>query len=126
MTLIGIISTPRLPSVEAQGFSYNSSTRLSRPVRLALTGKYYNSTPIQTCNFRCMLSREAISSLESEGNDNRTASESVEEECEHVMKFKLSDFEICDRVSSGLGGRVQKTSKYFLIDLRNVLKHPIF
>lgn len=124
MTLIGIISTPRLASVEAPGFNLNPSIRLSRPTCLSLIGKYANPTRIQSSNFRCSLSRQTLSPLESEENDNLTASD-CEEEFGHVMKFKISDFKICDRVSSGLGGRVQKTWMYLWISLK-CFKHPFF
>ncbi|GFS32196.1 OBP3-responsive protein 1 [Actinidia rufa] len=37
-----------------------------------------------------------------------TTSASLEEELGHVMKFKMSDFKICDRVSIGLSGRTDE------------------
>ncbi|RVW33865.1 putative plastid-lipid-associated protein 14, chloroplastic [Vitis vinifera] len=71
--------------------------------------------------------------MESEENVQSVSSVLVEEELEHVIKFKISDFKISDRVSVGLGGRADevvfeatvKDSQSPLNDTRVVLRQLI-
>ncbi|XP_073261000.1 probable plastid-lipid-associated protein 14, chloroplastic isoform X2 [Populus alba] len=56
---------------------------------------------------RCSSSSKAVAPLESEGDGRRCVIEEEEEEGGggDVMRFKMSDFKVLDRVSIGLGGR---------------------
>jgi len=68
---------------------------------------------------RCSSSSKAVAPLESEGDGRRCMIEEEEEEGGgDVMRFKMSDFKVLDRVSIGLGGRVsQKTLLHFFFHL---------
>lgn len=54
----------------------------------------------------CCSSSSKAASMESQEDASAALSASVEEEGDHVMRFKMSDFKILDHVSVGLGGRV--------------------
>lgn len=49
---------------------------------------------------------KAVPPSELKDNPQNVRSIPTEEELSPVMKFKMSDFELCDRVSVGLAGRV--------------------
>ncbi|KAL9374754.1 hypothetical protein Peur_031633 [Populus x canadensis] len=60
---------------------------------------------------RCSSSSKAVAPLESEGDGRRCMVEEEEEEeggGGDVMRFKMSDFKVLDRVSIGLGGRADE------------------
>ncbi|KAL3570585.1 hypothetical protein D5086_027834 [Populus alba] len=59
---------------------------------------------------RCSSSSKAVAPLESEGDGRRCVIEEEEEEGGggDVMRFKMSDFKVLDRVSIGLGGRADE------------------
>lgn len=107
MALLWLSPIPCLESIEAVGFGYNLS---KSPACFTPARKYGTAARKQRSNFRCSLSKEMLIPLDFEEDDNLIASVSVEEEEEldHVIKFNISDFQICDRVSIGLGGRVDK------------------
>lgn len=48
----------------------------------------------------------SASSMESHEEDLSAFSVCLEEETDHVVRFKMSDFKVLDHVSIGLGGRV--------------------
>lgn len=107
MALCGIGQCPNWERAEIPIRSFNLSTRLVRPTFYGpLTGEIGYSSQIQRSRVRFSISSENATPLESEESASDTFSDSLEEELGHVMKFKMSDFEICDRVSIGLGGRV--------------------
>ncbi|KAK9293233.1 hypothetical protein L1049_021223 [Liquidambar formosana] len=110
MALCGIGLNPSLESVEFGHFSNNSSTRLLRPRPgcVRLIGKSFDSIRRKCWRVRCLSSRNPVAPMESKENVQSGGSVSVEEELGHVMKFKMSDFLICDRVSIGLGGRADE------------------
>lgn len=103
MALLWLSSIPCLESFEAVGFNYNLS---KRPACFSPIRKYGTMARKRSSNFRCSLSGEMVLPLDFEEDDNLIASVSVEEELDHVIKFDMSDFQISDRVSIGLGGRV--------------------
>lgn len=106
MALCGIGWVPWVESVEIVCFSGNLSKRLIRSSPIRLLGKSSSSNQRQFLGVRCSSARKAVSSLESEENARSALMDSVEEELEHVTRFKISDFKILDCVSIGLGGRV--------------------
>lgn len=62
--------------------------------------------------YKCFASRGNVArELDSEENASVSSSEE-EEDLRHVMKFKMSDFKIHDRVSIGLGNRVRERKIY--------------
>lgn len=108
MALCGIGWCPSRESVEVPNLIFNLSTRPIRPTFVPLMGKYDYSSPIRSPRIRCSLSRTNATPLESEESASATFSDSLEEELGHVMKFKMSDFNIRDRVSIGLSGRADE------------------
>lgn len=92
-------------SLGAPIISFNLSTRLIRPA--SAHPSYRNDYPsrLRSSKVRCSFSRDDVSSLESEASADVALSDAMDNELGHVMKFKMSDFMIRDRVSLGLGGR---------------------
>lgn len=111
MALCGTGLKLSLESVGVGYYSKNSSTRLLRSSGTSLTQRKHSSLQQKCWRVRCSLSRKSTLPMESEENVQSVSSVLVEEELEHVIKFKISDFKISDRVSVGLGGRVCKTLK---------------
>ncbi|XP_052199745.1 probable plastid-lipid-associated protein 14, chloroplastic isoform X3 [Diospyros lotus] len=107
MALRGIGFCPSRESVKVPIFSFNSSTRLIRPTSVPFIGKgdhsRWTQSPIMSA-----LSRTNSTPMQSEESNNVTLLDSLEEELGHVMKFKMSDFKVHDRVSIGLGGRADE------------------
>lgn len=99
MTLCGIGSSPGLEGVERWSLSGNLSTRL---ISRQFSGKSKSCVMVQRRSFGVQYSssRKVVSRVESE------VVSVEEEESAHVMRFKISDFKILDRVSLGLAGRV--------------------
>lgn len=58
---------------------------------------------------------KAVPPSELKENPQNVRSIPTEEELSPVMKFKMSDFELCDRVSVGLAGRVNFYYYYILL-----------
>jgi len=86
----------------------NLSTRLVLPVPLRFTGQSSNAGKRKhkvICSSSLRRSASA-SSMESHEEVPKTSSVCLEEETDHVLRFKMSDFKVLDRVSIGLGGRV--------------------
>jgi hypothetical protein len=108
MALRGIGLSPSVENVEVVYFRSNLSTRLIRHSPMRFTGKPFNSNQRQYSGVQCSLARKAGSSIESKEDARIALSGSVEEELEHVTRFKISDFKILDCISVGLGGRVWK------------------
>lgn len=103
MALFWLSPVPCLESFDTVGFNYNLS---KRPACFSPIRKYGTTARKRGSNFRCSLSGEMLLPLDFEEDDNLIESVSVEEEeLDHVIKFDISDFQICDRVSIGLGGR---------------------
>ncbi|XAR52222.1 Non-specific serine/threonine protein kinase [Bertholletia excelsa] len=102
MALCGIGWCPSREIVEIPIFNFNSSTRLIRSTYVPLIVKNHYSTPARS-TVRC-----SAASLESNESASVTYSDPLEEELEHVVKFKMCDFKIRDRVSIGLGGRTDE------------------
>ncbi|KAG2709612.1 hypothetical protein I3760_05G247500 [Carya illinoinensis] len=130
MALCGIGWVPRVESVEIVYFSGNLSKGLIRSSPIRLIGKSSSSNQRHFLGVRCSPARKSVSSMESEENAPSAQLDSVEEELEHVTRFKISDFKIIDRVSIGLGGRADeiifeasvKNAKSPLYDSRVVLR----
>ncbi|KAJ4840071.1 hypothetical protein Tsubulata_011456 [Turnera subulata] len=93
--------------VEAFGFSKNLSTRLSRPSFIHVKRKSPSDHMGQLRAFKCFALNKPASPLESEDIAKKCTAASMEEGG-HVMKFKITDFKMLDRVSSGLGGRADE------------------
>lgn len=106
MALCGIARCPNWEKAAIPIRSFNSSTRLVRLTFGPLMGEIGYSSLILRSRIRFSISSKNATPLESEESASDTFSDSLEEELGHVMKFKMSDFEICDRVSIGLSGRV--------------------
>jgi len=86
----------------------NLSTKLILPVPLHFTGQFSNLVRKKSRGACCSSLRSAASasSMESQEDAPSTFSVCLEEELDHVIRFKMSDFRILDSVSIGLGGRV--------------------
>ncbi|GMY07498.1 probable plastid-lipid-associated protein 14, chloroplastic [Fagus crenata] len=108
MALRGIGLSPSVENVEVVYFRSNLSTRLIRHSPMRFTGKPFNSNQRQYSGVQCSLARKAGSSIESKEDARIALSGSVEEELEHVTRFKISDFKILDCISVGLGGRADE------------------
>nr|DAD19196.1 TPA_asm: hypothetical protein HUJ06_020659 [Nelumbo nucifera] len=94
-------------SIELLHASENSSTRLITPFREHLIRRMTNFPARPFRRMRCSAGR-AMSPSEQKGNNPTVGHSSLEEELGPVMKFKMSDFSVCDRVSIGLGGRADE------------------
>ncbi|XP_028789412.1 probable plastid-lipid-associated protein 14, chloroplastic isoform X1 [Neltuma alba] len=106
-------STGLNPALETNSLAYstrNLSTRLVVPVPLRFIRKFSNLGRRQHERIYCSSLRKAssASSMESQEDAPGALSASVEEELDHVMRFKMSDFKILDRISVGLGGRADE------------------
>lgn len=84
-------------------FKDNLSTTLIGPVPVHFVRRIPSSRCLRPL---CSSVRKDLSVAESKRNDQGTLSVSMEEELDHVIRFKMSDFKILDCVSTGLGGRV--------------------
>ncbi|KAL7003600.1 putative plastid-lipid-associated protein 14, chloroplastic [Sarracenia purpurea var. burkii] len=107
MAVFGIGWCPSPEIVEVPILGFNSSSRLIRATLLPLMGKNDYSNQRRSSRIRCSLSRKNTTSLDSEEIASAPSSNSLEE-LGNVMKFKMSDFKIRDRVSTGLGGRADE------------------
>ncbi|XP_047150210.1 probable plastid-lipid-associated protein 14, chloroplastic [Vigna umbellata] len=85
----------------------NLSAKLILPVPLRFTGQFSNLVRKKSRGECCSSLRSAASasSMESQEDAPSTFSDCLEEELDHVIRFKMSDFRILDSVSIGLGGR---------------------
>ncbi|KAM3681982.1 hypothetical protein ACJW31_12G037900 [Castanea mollissima] len=108
MALCGIGLSPSVENVEAAYLSGNLSTRLIRRSPMRFIGKPSDLNRRQCWGVRCSSARKAVSSMGSEENAQTVLLDSVEEELEHVTRFKISNFKILDCVSVGLGGRADE------------------
>lgn len=106
MALRGIGLSPSVENAEVVCLSGNLSTRLIRRSPMRFIGKPSNLNRRQCWGVQCSSARKAVSSIESEENAQTAILDSVDEELEHVTRFKISNFKILDCVSVGLGGRV--------------------
>lgn len=111
MALCGVGLSPSFESFEAVCVGGNFSTRLIRPSLMHAVRKTSDWKRRPCLGARCS------SSLKFEENAQSVSSVPVEEESGHVIKFKMSDFKVLDRVSVGLGGRVRD---YILVNFANV------
>lgn len=100
MALCGVGLSPSFESFEAVCVGGHFSTRLIRPSLMRAVRKTSDWKRRPCLGARCS------SSLKFEENAQSDSSVPVEEESGHVIKFKMSDFKVLDRVSVGLGGRV--------------------
>lgn len=87
-------------------FKDNLSTTLIGPLQVQFVGKNPSSNWARCSKLPCSSMRKDTSVSESKPNAPGPLSVSMEEELEHVIRFKMSDFKILDCVSTGLGGRV--------------------
>lgn len=101
------------PIPESNGLAYparNLSTRLVLlPVPLRFAGQLSNLGGRRKHRGVCSSSPRraaSASSMESQEDAPSTLSVCLEEEPDHVIRFRMSDFKILDHVSIGLGGRV--------------------
>ncbi|XP_042485988.1 probable plastid-lipid-associated protein 14, chloroplastic isoform X2 [Macadamia integrifolia] len=104
MALCGIGFKPGSEGLELVYLSGNSSKKRIASARTHLSSTYRWRTRWEV---RCSKEQAAFPS-ESKGNVQTAGSISMEEELGAVMKFKMSDFTICDCVSIGLGGRADE------------------
>lgn len=88
----------------------NCSTKLIVPVPLCFTGQFSNLVRRKRTGVCCSSLRNAASasSMESQEDAPNTLSVCLEEELDHVIRFKMSDFKILNCVSVGLGGRLDE------------------
>ncbi|XP_061345695.1 probable plastid-lipid-associated protein 14, chloroplastic [Gastrolobium bilobum] len=101
------------PLLESNSLAYlaqNLSTRLIVPVPLRFAGQFFNLGRRKYKGVCCSSLRKAASasSVESQEDAPSTFSVCLEEELDHVIQFKMSDFKILDHVSIGLGGRADE------------------
>ncbi|XP_022140871.1 probable plastid-lipid-associated protein 14, chloroplastic [Momordica charantia] len=89
-------------------FKQNLSTTLIGPLPVHFVGKYPSSNWAPCSRLLCSSVRKDASVSESKRNAPSPLSVSVEEELDHVVRFKISDFKILDCVSTGLGGRADE------------------
>ncbi|XP_057951618.1 probable plastid-lipid-associated protein 14, chloroplastic isoform X2 [Malania oleifera] len=110
MALYGIGLSPSVEGVEAGFLSASLSTRLIGfgPACIHVLGESTSLVQGRGRRMKCSLSRKAMSHVESEESAQTAGLVSDEEESGHVMKFNMSDFTICDRVSVGIGGRADE------------------
>ncbi|RZC07218.1 putative plastid-lipid-associated protein 14, chloroplastic isoform C [Glycine soja] len=103
MALCGTGPNPIPGSYSAQ----NLSTKLIVPALLPFTGQFYNLVRRKRKGVCCSSLRNAASASSKESQEDAPSTLSVylEEETDHVIRFKMSDFKILDTVSVGLGGR---------------------
>ncbi|KAG5019195.1 hypothetical protein JHK87_015050 [Glycine soja] len=103
MALCGTGPNPIPGSYSAQ----NLSTKLIVPALLPFTGQFYNLVRRKRKGVCCSSLRNAASASSKESKEDAPSTLSVylEEETDHVIRFKMSDFKILDTVSVGLGGR---------------------
>lgn len=99
------------PVPERNSLAYSArylSTRLIVPVPLHFTGQFSNLDRRWHKGVCCSSLRRAASSSSMESQEDGPSAFSVclEEELDHVIRFKMSDFKILGFVSIGLGGRV--------------------
>ncbi|WCJ36832.1 OBP3-responsive gene 1 [Euphorbia peplus] len=89
-----------------QWVTENLSIRLLKPGSLFVKSKAYVFNRGGSRRVRCSLSSSSSSSSSYVSEENNAQVDSVDEEQSgDVMRFKMSDFELVDRVSAGLGGR---------------------
>ncbi|KAK7350999.1 hypothetical protein VNO77_10113 [Canavalia gladiata] len=85
----------------------NLSTRLFVPVPLHFAGQFSNlgKKKLRGVCYSSLRNAASASSVESQEDAPSTPSICLEEELDHVIRFKMSDFKILNCVSIGLGGR---------------------
>ncbi|XP_028229998.1 probable plastid-lipid-associated protein 14, chloroplastic [Glycine soja] len=85
----------------------NLSTKLIVPALLRFTRQFSNLVRRKRKGVCCSSLRNAASASSKESLEDAptTLSVCLEEETDHVIQFKMSDFKILDTVSVGLGGR---------------------
>ncbi|RDY05841.1 putative plastid-lipid-associated protein 14, chloroplastic, partial [Mucuna pruriens] len=88
----------------------NLSTKLIVSVPLCFTEQFSNLVRRKRKGVCCSSLRNAASasSMESQEDGPSTLSVCLEEELDHVIRFKMSDFKILNSVSIGLGGRTDE------------------
>lgn len=110
---MALCRTGPYPILESNVLAYshiNLSTRPVLPVPLRFAGQSSNAVKRKhkvICSSSLRRSASA-SSMESHEEVPKTSSVCLEEETDHVMRFKMSDFKVLDRVSIGLGGRADE------------------
>ncbi|XP_047325718.1 probable plastid-lipid-associated protein 14, chloroplastic [Impatiens glandulifera] len=108
MALCGINMFPSMESSEILSARPNLSALQVRPSLYPLINKYNHFCQRRSLRLRCQSSRENVLPIESEECGNSKVSICTEEDTGNVIKFNMSDFEIHDRVSVGLSGRVDE------------------
>lgn len=107
---IGVWSSSTLEGVELPCFRLLNNRNLLMRQKFLIPISRINDNYLrkQKAEIKCLASKESVThALESEENVSATSSGFVEDDdLSHVMKFKMSDFKIHDRVSIGLCGRV--------------------
>ncbi|CAJ1974388.1 unnamed protein product [Sphenostylis stenocarpa] len=107
MALCGTAPNPIAGSNSVAYSAQNLSTKFILPVPLRLVGQLSNLVRKKRKGVCCSSSRNAASASSMESREDAPSRFSVclEEEPDHVIRFKMSDFRILDSVSIGLGGR---------------------
>ncbi|KAK7410708.1 hypothetical protein VNO78_01712 [Psophocarpus tetragonolobus] len=107
MTFYGTVPNPITGSNSLAYSAQNLLTKLIVPVPLPFTGQFSNLVRRKCRGVCCSSLRNAASasSTESQEDAPSTFSGCLEEEPDHAIQFKMSDFKILDYVSVGLGGR---------------------
>ncbi|XP_045816039.1 probable plastid-lipid-associated protein 14, chloroplastic [Trifolium pratense] len=110
---MALCRTGPYPIFESNGLGYshiNLSTKLVLPVPLRFAGPLSNVGKRKHKGLCSSSLRRAASasSMESHKQDPNTLSACSEEETDHVIRFKMSDFKVLDHVSIGLGGRADE------------------
>ncbi|XP_010049156.1 probable plastid-lipid-associated protein 14, chloroplastic isoform X1 [Eucalyptus grandis] len=108
MALCGTNMSWGMESLEATRLRGNLSTFLVKPSSAHFGGPLLYVLP-RRCRRTCFsLLRRSSTPVESKGVTESSPSVSVDEELDHVKKFKMSDFKVLDSVSIGLGGRADE------------------
>ncbi|CAA3026298.1 probable plastid-lipid-associated 14, chloroplastic isoform X1 [Olea europaea subsp. europaea] len=106
---IGVWSSSTLEGVELPCFRLLNNRNLLMRQKFLIPISRINDNYLRKrkAEIKCLASKESVThALESEENVSATSSGFVEDDdLSHVMKFKMSDFKIHDRVSIGLCGR---------------------
>lgn len=106
MALCGTNMSWGMESIEATRLRGNSSTFLVKPSSACFGGPSLYTLPRRRRKICFSLLRRSSTPVESKGVAESPCSVSVDEELDHVKRFKMSDFKVLDSVSIGLGGRV--------------------
>ncbi|KAI3442820.1 Protein kinase domain-containing protein [Psidium guajava] len=108
MALCGTNMSWGMERIEAMRLRGNSSTFLVKPSSACFGGPSLYTLPRRRRKICFSSSTRSSTPVESNGVAESPCSVSVDEELDHVKRFKMSDFKVLDSVSIGLGGRADE------------------